>query len=62
MRQKEIDAIKVISETCPVEMESVVKSKGIEDIYLNLGPDTNIPCYGINFNNKDGSRNTSLKL
>ena len=42
-------------------MQDAVNTNGYNEYYKELGPDMNIVCYVINFNNKDKTRNTSLK-
>ena len=46
-------AYQAISRTHPKDMESVVKQDQggytYEKYYLDVGPDTNIPCFGINY-------------
>ena len=61
LRAEEMEAIKTIAVTNPVSMDEIIVEKNIEKYYYNLGPDLNIPCYGINYKNSNGSRNTSLK-
>ena len=53
---EEAEAYNLIYKTEPVKMEEKIRNTKYEKYYLELGPDLNIPCFGVNFRN-----NTSLK-
>ena len=53
---EENEAFKLIAETDPTKMESVIRGTKYEKYYLELGPDMNIPCFGVNY-----TGNKSLK-
>lgn len=42
-------AYDLIYRTDPFEMENKIRGTPYEKYYLELGPDTNIPCFGVNY-------------
>lgn len=53
---EEEEAYRNIAKTDPKQMHALVKGTKYEKYYLEVGPDTNIPCCGVNYEG-----NTSLK-
>ena len=50
---EEADAYHLIYKTEPAKMVEKIKEKNYKDYYLELGPDLNIPCFGVNFRNNE---------
>ena len=43
-------------------MEKLVRGTPYEKYYLELGPDTNIPCCGVNYEGNKSLKKYSFKL
>ena len=48
-KKEEEKAYQLISATSPEEMEATIRNTPYEKYYLDLGPDLNIACFGINY-------------
>lgn len=57
---EENEAYKLIATTDPTKMADVIRGTKYEKYYLELGPDLNIPCFGVNYKVNPLNYNKSL--